>query len=145
MSHMQGYICEGLQICKNVLYLYNKFSGHSSERGNIAQSKVTYFESEFQLEDEEESIIYLMEESVNKALLDTGASTTVGGQKWLDIFEDSLTPKEKSEIEILHVRRPSDSEMARLFRSQLIKRSLPSTCVSKMPTRHLPSLQSFTM
>ena len=93
------------------------------------------------MEDKEESIIHLMEESVNKALLNTGASTTVGGQKWLDIFEDSLTPKEKNEIEILHVRRPSDSEMARLFRSQLIERSFPSTCVAKMPTRHLPSFR----
>ena len=78
------------------------------------------------MEDEEESIIHLMEESVNKALLDTGASTTVCGQKWLDIFEDSLTPNEKSEIEILHVRRSSDSEMMRLL-SQLIKRRFPST------------------
>ena len=65
--------------CKDTTHLVKdckyKFSGHSFEKGKIAQSKVTYFESEFQLEDEEESIIHLMEESVNKALLDTGAST----------------------------------------------------------------------
>ena len=131
--------------CKDTTHLatdceHNKFYGHSFERGKIAQSKVTYFESEFQLEDKEESIIHLMEESVIKALLNTGASTTVCGQKWLDIFEDSLTPNEKSEIEILHVRRSSDSEMMRLL-SQLIKRSFPSTCVAKMPTRHLPSFR----
>lgn len=89
-------------ICKDPGHLvkdckYNTFG----EKKKKPDNKMTYFESEFQLEDEEESLIHLMGESTNKALLDTGASSTVCGKKWLTIFEESLTPEERQEIEVM--------------------------------------------
>ena len=79
-------ICQGddhlLKECK-----YNTFSENS---------KMTFFKSDFEgLEDE---VTYLLGESTNRALLDTGASSTVCGKTWFKIYEDSLTEQEKSEI-----------------------------------------------
>ena len=34
----------------------------------------------------------------NKALIDTGACTTICGKEWLTVFESSLTPEEKKLI-----------------------------------------------
>ena len=61
---------------------------------------MTFFESEFELQDNDDNLIILMGETVNKALLNTGASSTVCGKKWLEVFEESLTPQDKSEIEV---------------------------------------------
>ena len=95
-------------------YLCNK-QGHkardcqfNSYKGSHDQSKkdqfgsrnrVNFFESEFALDDNDESLLYLMGETVNKALLDTGASSTVCGDKWFSVFKESLTPEERSLIE----------------------------------------------
>ena len=42
--------------------------------------------------------IFTISETMNKALIDTGASATVCGKSWLKCYEDSLTPEEMSEI-----------------------------------------------
>ena len=69
---------------------YNTFGG----------KKLAFFESDFQLEDKDECLTYLMGESTNRALLDTGASSTVCGKKWLIVFEESLTPAEHQEVKV---------------------------------------------
>ena len=47
------------------------------EEGNL----INFFKPDFSLDDTEETTIYLMGETTNKALLDTGTSQTVcGGQ-----------------------------------------------------------------
>ena len=74
-----------LRDCK-----YNTFGG----------KKLAFFESDFQLEDEDECLTYLMGESTNRALLDTGASSTVCGKKWLTVFEESLTSAEHQEVKV---------------------------------------------
>ena len=82
------YICHAedhwVKDCK-----YNGLKNQSAE-------KMTFFQSEFALE---EQVTFLIGETVNKALLDTGAPTTVCGKTWLKIFEESLSDKEKAEIQ----------------------------------------------
>ena len=43
--------------------------------------------------------IFIVSETMNKALLDTGASATVCGKSWLKCYKDSFTSQEKSDIE----------------------------------------------
>ena len=63
------------------------------------ESKMNFFQSDFTFEDNlDSSLTFLMGETVNKALLDTGASSTVCGAKWMKNFEDSLTPDEREQI-----------------------------------------------
>ena len=62
------------------------------------ESKVAYFKSDFELPDSDSEVTYLVGETANKALLDTGASTTVCGKQWYKIYEESLTAEEKSKI-----------------------------------------------
>jgi transposase InsO family protein len=82
------YICQAedhwVKDCK-----YNGLKNQSAE-------KSTFFQSEFVLE---EQVTFLIGETVNKALLDTGAPTTVCGKTWLRIFEESLSDKERAEIQ----------------------------------------------
>ena len=73
---------------------YGKFSGP------------TYFQSDFNLNEQDEDTIYLTGEAVNKALLDTGAASTVCGQRWLDVFEETLTPAQKSSIKVKATNKP---------------------------------------
>ena len=118
-------------ICKETNHVvrdckYNTFK----DKGKKPDSRMTYFESEFQLEDEEESLIHLMGESANMALLDTGASSTVCGTKWLEIFEESLTPEERRDIEVLECNKTfrfgdGDAVVAR------VQKKLPVTICGK--------------
>ena len=62
---------------------------------NSNVEKMTYFQSDFELE---EQVTYLIGETVNKAILDTGAPTTVCGKLWFKLYEESLTEAEKSQI-----------------------------------------------
>ena len=71
-----------LKDCK-----YNTFTDNS---------KMTFFKSDFEGLDDE--VTFLLGESTNRALLDTGASSTVCGKTWFKIYEDSLNEDEKSEI-----------------------------------------------
>ena len=64
---------------------------------STSSSKMTFFKSDFTLDEEEST--FLIGETTNKALLDTGASSTVCGKTWFKIYEESLTEKEKSEIQ----------------------------------------------
>jgi len=66
----------------------------------FGEKKLTFFESDFKLKDENKCITYLMGEATNKALLDTGASSTVCGKKWLTVFEESLTSAEHEEVKV---------------------------------------------
>lgn len=64
-------------------------------------SKMTYFQSDFILEESsEDSFTALLGETANKALLDTGASATVCGSKWYQVLLDSMTDDEKKEIRL---------------------------------------------
>ncbi|XP_063692114.1 uncharacterized protein LOC134824261 [Bolinopsis microptera] len=63
----------------------------------FGEKKLTFFESDFKLKDEDKC---LMGESKNRALLDTGASSTVCGKKWLTVFEESLTSAEQEEVKV---------------------------------------------
>ena len=80
---------------------FNSFKGDSHANAAGFQNKINFFESDFVLDDNDDSLIYLMGETVNKALLDTGASSTVCGKKWLNVFEESLTPQERDEIQTI--------------------------------------------
>ena len=66
----------------------------------------TYFQSDFNLNEQDEDTIYLTGEAVNKALLDTGAASTVCGQSWMDVFEETLTPAQKSSIKVKESNKP---------------------------------------
>ena len=63
----------------------------------------TYFESGFRRD--KEVIPVHLREFTNNALLDTGATATVCGRKWLHVYEESLTPQEREQIEIIPSRR----------------------------------------
>lgn len=95
-------------VCKSIMH-YFKDCPHKDQK-----PKMTMFESEILLEQDEDHT--LMAESLNKALLDTGASTTVCGKSWLGVYEESLTEKEKSEIE----EYPSD-KMFRFGNGNIVK------------------------
>ena len=47
----------------------------------------------------DEDILYLMGQTVNKAILDTGATTTVCGEDWIKLYEESLTKEEVQELD----------------------------------------------
>ena len=49
----------------------------------------------------DKDIVYLMDQTLNKAILDTGATTTVCGDAWLKVYEESLTKDEAQKIEYL--------------------------------------------
>lgn len=109
---------------------YNTFPGSGAAD---KPKKLAFFESEFQLEDEEESLVHLMGESTNMALLDTGASSTVCGTKWLTVFEESLTPEERREIVVTPCDKTfrfgdGDAVIAR------IKKNLPVTICGQKAT-----------
>ena len=53
--------------------------------------------------DDDQSIL-LLSESLNKALLDTGAPITVCGTSWLEAYEDSLSPLQRKEC----IQHPSE-------------------------------------
>ena len=72
---------------------HNTFSNTKT----TSTSKMTFFKSDFTLEEEEST--FLIGETTNKALLDTGASSTVCGKTWYKIYEESLTEAEKTEIQ----------------------------------------------
>ena len=71
---------------------YNTFPQAQNNSG----SKATFFKSDFALDEQEST--FLIGETTNKALLDTGASSTVCGRTWFTVYEESLTDKEKAEI-----------------------------------------------
>lgn len=77
-----------------------KYNNHPAKgRGTEKQpGRFSFFQSEFDLPDEDEEITFLMRETVNKALLDTGASQTVCGEVWLKVFEESLSETDRQEI-----------------------------------------------
>ena len=69
------------------------------KKKNKDNSRLSFFQSDFTLPEPDESFSFFMGETVNKALLDTGASSTVCGAKWLKVFEESLSPEESSELQ----------------------------------------------
>ena len=78
----------------------------SSNNRNFKKKKFTYFTSDVfetvSLPAEQEDILtFAVSETVNKALLDTGAPSTVCGLIWFSVFIESLTKKEKGEIKEL--------------------------------------------
>ena len=54
--------------------------------------------SEVVLPERDEQYTYFIGETVNKGLLDTGASATVCGQKWLEVYTESLTGEEARKL-----------------------------------------------
>ena len=83
-----------------------KYNTHPTKgKGTEKQpGRFSFFQSEFDLPDEDEEITFLMRETVNKALLDTGASQTVCGEVWLKVFEESLSESDRQEMssEVCH-------------------------------------------
>ncbi len=66
------------------------------ERKNNNQGRLQFYQS-----DVTQPTGDLLSETVNKALLDTGASATVCGRRWLSAFEDSLTDDEWRDIVVI--------------------------------------------
>ena len=77
---------------------YNKFTPERKKEDD--SKRLTFLTKEVQLEsaiahpERAERCTFILEETVNKALLDTGASSTVCGKQWLKIYEESLSPEE---------------------------------------------------
>ena len=77
---------------------YNKFTPERKKEDDSKRltflTKVVQLESAIAHPERAERCTFLLEETVNKALLDTGASSTVCGKQWLKIYEESLSPEE---------------------------------------------------
>ena len=70
---------------------------------NSKKKKLTYFTKDLMEAvsipaDQEDVFTCAVSETVNKALLDTGAPSTVCGKTWFNVFLESLTLDERSEI-----------------------------------------------
>ena len=83
---------------------YNTFNAKKKEDSKrfTFLTKVIQLESEVALPERDERYTFFIGETVNKALLDTGASSTVCGKQWLRIYEESLSPEETMKIKSEH-------------------------------------------
>ena len=70
----------------------------AKSNGQSHNNRTTFFKSDFDLPDSESQMVYLIGETANKALLDTGATSTVCGKLWFKVYEDSLNNEEKGKI-----------------------------------------------
>ena len=68
------------------------------DKGLTFLTKIDHLESEVALPERDERYSFFIGETVNKGLLDTGASSTVCGRTWLNVFVESLPPCEASKI-----------------------------------------------
>ena len=75
---------------------YNKFTPERKKEDDA--KRLTFLTKEVQLPERAERYTFLLEETVNKALLDTGASSTVCGKQWLKTYEESLSSEEAIKI-----------------------------------------------
>jgi len=76
----------------------NKEQENTSDETNIP----IFFQSNVGNEIEEVNLVY---ETINKAVLDCGASRTVCGSEWFSIYLDSIPEKERNEI----IEKPSNT------------------------------------
>ena len=72
----------------------------SNSNNDTENNRISFFKSDFELPDSKEEMCFLVGETINKALLDTGASSTVCGQQWLKVFEESLSEEERKKITV---------------------------------------------
>ena len=78
---------------------YNTYKKkRDDDKGLTFLTKIDQLESEVALPERDERYSFFIGETVNKGLLDTGASSTVCGRTWLNVFIDSLPPSEAAEI-----------------------------------------------
>ena len=90
-QNKQGY-GQGCYICHNPQHrvAYCPYNTYNKENQAPKKNRFTYLadmESEVILPERDEEYTYFIGETVNKGLLDTGASATVCGRKWLDVFK----------------------------------------------------------
>ena len=68
-------------------------------QGNSKQDRYSFFQTDFAVPNSGEQEAFL-EETSNRALLDTGASETVCGESWLQKYEESLPEVDRSWIKM---------------------------------------------
>ena len=99
-----GFITK-CSTCKSVMHYYKE-----CPHRNTSNPAITMFMKNHSVIEEipdvivknnDKDIVYLMDQTLNKAILDTGATTTVCGDAWLKVYEESLTKDEAQKIEYL--------------------------------------------
>ena len=87
-------ICESINHWADACPDGQYFSEECSEK-DTTDHQVTLFQSNLVTDD---CMKIFTAESMRSATLDFGASSTVSGKKWMDVYIDSLSPSDQSEI-----------------------------------------------
>ena len=87
--------------CKSVMHYFKDCPHKSMSNSAITMAVEEILEEvpDIMSINNDEDIVYLMGQTVNKAILDTGATTTVCGEDWLKLYEESLTKEEVQELD----------------------------------------------
>ena len=91
----QNYICSELEEPQYDDQFFGKDDTQNEDNYNDDVERPIFYQSHVGNEVEE---IMLVSETINKAVLDCGASRTVCGSEWFSIYLDSLPEKERGEI-----------------------------------------------
>lgn len=91
----------GCHICKCIMHWARECpykNQISSPQRNQEDKSEMILKVDSVMIDDDEQLIYLANETKNLALIDSGASKTVCGRKWFEIFENSINHNERSKI-----------------------------------------------
>lgn len=91
----QNYLCSELEDPQFDDQFFEKEDGQNEETVNDDVGRPIFYQSHVGNEIEE---IMLVSETINKAVLDCGASRTVCGSEWFSIYLDSLPEKDREKI-----------------------------------------------
>ena len=100
MCHTCGSLGHHSKDCDYNMYQIKD----QNEDPNVVQ-KMTFFKSEFTHSSIEEHWRSLIGETANKALIDTGAVSTVCGRAWYEHFWKSLSEEERREVKTEHCEK----------------------------------------
>ena len=84
---------------------YNVYQIQDQNEDPDAVQKMTFFKSEFVHNSLSEHWKSLIGETANKAIIDTGAVSTVCGRAWYEKFWKSLSDKERKEVKTEHCEK----------------------------------------
>ena len=120
-------------ICQSPDHFVNQCPHNNYKGGPVRnQGGTMFFQSEFKLLDRNERDTNLVGQTLGKALLDTGACTTVCGKRWYDSFWISLSTEEQAEVTSEECKRSFNFGTGEAVLSE-VRKTIPVTiCGQKM-------------